>query len=222
MADNAPARADDRPSRRRMWTAAAAVLVVLAGGATAVYVVSRDDGPAAAPGGPSFNAAGLPPVHTDPCPASSELLAAPATGAKTLPDISLQCIGAIGSDETVSLRRLGGKPTVVNLWASWCEPCKGEMPAIENVYAAAGGKVRILGINTKDARDSARASIGNTGVKYPSLADPSKRVWTSVGGKFLPTTLFVDAGGHVVFTKLGPMDEKTLRELIATHLAVQL
>ncbi len=208
-------------ARTRNRAAAWAVVAIVAGAGVA-FLASRGGKAALERTGPSYNEVGLPPVHTDPCPAPSELLATPATGAKTLPGVSLECIGAIGSTETVALRRLGGVPTVVNLWASWCGPCKQEMPDLQQVYAGAGGKVRVLGINTKDARDGARAAIANTGVTYPSLADPSKRVWTAAGGKFLPTTLFVDAKGHVAFTNVGPMDEKKLRELIATHLGVQL
>jgi thiol-disulfide isomerase/thioredoxin len=149
-------------------------------------------------------------------------MAAPASGRNALPDAQLECIGEIGSTQTVALRRLGGKPTVVNLWASWCDPCKTELPEFQSVYAAAGGRVRFLGVNTKDSSEGARATIAQTGVKFANLADPSHQLRDSLGSNLMPATLFVDAQGRVVYTQLGPLKAKDLREKIAEHLRVQL
>jgi thiol-disulfide isomerase/thioredoxin len=170
----------------------------------------------------SFNQENLPPVNIDRCPSGGDLLPQPATGSGLLPDVTLECIGAIGSHETVALRRLGGVPTVVNLWASWCQPCRTEMPTLQAAAAAAGGRVRIIGVNTKDAAEAARATLSVTGATFPSLADPAAKVRSGVGSNFMPTTLFVTADGHIAFRKLGPMTAAELRALIAEHLGVTL
>jgi thiol-disulfide isomerase/thioredoxin len=187
----------------------------------------RHEGPRApagqTPAAKSFNADGLPPVHTDACPAGGDLLPAPATGKDVLPDLALECIGAIGTSDAVSLRRLGGVPTVVNLWSTSCDACRHEMPDLQKVYAAAAGKVGILGIDSKDYAEGARATILNTGVRYPSLADPDEQVRVDVGSIGLPVTLFVSAKGVVVHRRLGAYpDDAAIKADIAEYLGVTL
>lgn len=172
------------------------------------------------PGG--FNAVGLPPIHTDPCPKPAELLAEPAPGGRDyLPDVELECIGEVGSTETVPLRRLGKVPTVLNLWGSWCVPCRQEMPDLQREYAGMAGKVRLLGINTDDSPEAARATINQTQITWPSLADPGAKVRAHVG-QFMPATLFVAADGRIVHRKFGRLDRAQLRELVEKHLGVRL
>lgn len=208
--------------RQTIIFAAVAALVLLTGiGAAIAARGAKSAGGSAA--GNSFNTDGLPPVHTDPCPQGSDLLPAPATGQDSLPDLTLECIGAIGSHDTVSLRRLGGVPTVVNLWGSWCIPCRAEMPDLQAVNAAAAGRVRFIGINTKDYSEGARATILRTGVRYPTLADPRSKVRAAIGANYLPTTLFVDATGRIVFRRAGQFaDVAHIKAAIAEHLGVAL
>jgi len=170
----------------------------------------------------TFNAVGLPPIHTDPCPKPADLLAQPAPGGKDyLPDVELECIGEVGSTETVSLRRLGKVPTVVNLWGSWCVPCRQEMPDLQRAYAGLAGKVRLLGVNTDDSPEGARATINQTQITWPSVADPKALVRAHIG-QFMPATLFVAADGRIVHRKFGRLDRTQFRELVQKHLGVQL
>ncbi|MEP7054652.1 MAG: TlpA disulfide reductase family protein [Actinomycetota bacterium] len=214
--------------RSRAISLIASVLVLLTLAAVIGWIAGRSGHNDASAGraptsiATDFNVAGLPPVHVDRCPSGADLLPAPATGQDLLPDLTLECIGEIGTTETVALRRLGGVPTVVNLWASWCVPCRQEMPDLQQAYAAAGRKVRILGINTKDSAESARATMLSTGVRYANLADPGAKVRAAAGSNFMPTTLFVAADGRVVFRKVGPMTAAQMRQLIAEHLGVTL
>jgi thiol-disulfide isomerase/thioredoxin len=170
----------------------------------------------------SYNAPGVQPIRTEPCPAAADALPAPATGRDALPDVQLECIGAEGSTDRVAMARLGGTPTVVNLWASWCSPCVKEMPDLEQVHRAAAGKVRFLGVNTDDAVSNARARIVGTGVTYPSVADPDERVRAAIAAPGLPATLLVDAEGRIVHRQFGPIDAERLTELLREHLGVRL
>jgi cytochrome c biogenesis protein CcmG/thiol:disulfide interchange protein DsbE len=170
----------------------------------------------------TFNAVGLPPIHTDPCPEPADLLAQPAPGGKDyLPDVELECIAEVGSTKTVSLRRLGKLPTVVNLWGSWCVPCRQEMPDLQREYAGLAGKVRLLGVNTDDSAEAARATINQTQISWPSLADPEALVRAHIG-QFMPATLFVAADGRIVHRKFGRLDRAQFRQLVQDHLGVRL
>jgi thiol-disulfide isomerase/thioredoxin len=170
----------------------------------------------------SYNAPGVQPIATDPCPAAADALPAPATGRDALPDVRLECIAAEGSTDRVAMARLGGTPTVVNLWASWCTPCVKEMPDLERVHRAAAGKVRFLGVNTDDAVSNARARIVGTGVTYPSVADPDERVRAGIAAPGLPATLLIDAKGRIAHRQFGPVTSDQLTGLIAEHLGVRL
>lgn len=223
-----------RPAKRSRAIAfiVAAVLSPLL--ITAVLVLAfgpRDDGRDLLPGQPrdpaptskSFNAAGLPPVATVACPSAAQLLPQPVIGKDALPDLTLECIGAIGSADSVQINRLGGVPTVINLWATWCTSCREEMPAIEKVHLDAAGKVRIIGVNTKDYAEGARITIKNTGVTFASVADPDELLRKAVGTSLMPTTLFISAEGRIVHRKVGPFsDAAGLEDDIAKHLGVRL
>jgi cytochrome c biogenesis protein CcmG/thiol:disulfide interchange protein DsbE len=196
---------------------AAAVLVVAliaAGAGCSKDTAAKSD---------SFNAQGLPPIHTDPCPAAGELLPEPVGGGKDhLPDLDLECIGEIGTTATVPLRRIGKIPTVINLWGSWCVPCRQEMPDLQLSYGDMHGRVRLLGINTDDNAEAARATMNSTKVTWPSVADPGAKVRAQIGPQFMPTTLFVAADGRIVHRKYGRLDRAQFRALVLEHLGVRL
>jgi cytochrome c biogenesis protein CcmG, thiol:disulfide interchange protein DsbE len=158
----------------------------------------------------------VPQIATDPCPAPSELRTSPAPKG-ALPDVELRCLGHDGG---VRLAALGGVPTVVNLWASWCLPCRQEMPDIERLHQALGTKVRFLGVDTKDFENSARAAIQAAAVTYPSVFDKDERIRRAVGARTLPTTVLVGADGAVKNVHVGQLTEAELRALVTKHLGV--
>jgi cytochrome c biogenesis protein CcmG/thiol:disulfide interchange protein DsbE len=124
----------------------------------------------------------------DPCPEQPD---EPATGGTTLPALSLECLGGGELD----LARAPGVPTVVNLWASWCTPCRDELPVLEDFAQAAAGKVKVIGVISK-------AELGLPG---------------------LPATYFLDADGAVVYSETGPVASVgELEDLVAEHLGVRL
>lgn len=126
----------------------------------------------------------------------------PAPGDDTaddLPDLTLQCLGG-GRD--VDLSRLTGTPTVINLWASWCAPCRAELPLLARADEAYGDRVRVIGIDFDDAAPDAAIELARrSGVTYPQLVDRSSRTTKPFGVVGLPQTVFVDAQGTMVATE---------------------
>lgn len=131
-----------------------------------------------------------------------------------LPDITLPCLG--GGDE-VTLSSLRG-PLVVNAWASWCEPCRRELPLYARL--AATGKVDVLGVNWQDPQpDNALRLLADTGVTYPSLADPDGLM--RLAG--LPVIFLIDEEGRVVYREYVEIRSwRQLRGLVREHLGVRL
>ena len=120
-----------------------------------------------------------------------------------LPDLSLPCLAG-GPD--VPLARLAGVPLVLNAWASWCGPCRAELPAFERVAEAARqGSVRVLGVDTEDAPASGLAFAAARGVHIPSVLDGSGALRTSRHIAGLPFTLFVRPDGSVASVHVGPL-----------------
>lgn len=117
--------------------------------------------------------------------------------------------------DSVSLSRLSGRPVVINFWASWCIPCRREMPVLESAYRRSGARVAFIGVNTNDSRSAALALIRQTGVRYASAFDPRGTAATAYGLFGLPTTFFVDAKGQIVERSLGAVTADSLRAGIA-------
>jgi cytochrome c biogenesis protein CcmG/thiol:disulfide interchange protein DsbE len=95
-----------------------------------------------------------------------------------LPALSLPCLTP-GPD--VDLAAVGGRPVLVNLWASWCDPCLREMPLLQQAYAEYGGEVEFVGVDTKDRAEAAAAFLGTVDVTYPQLVDLDGALLRSTG-----------------------------------------
>ena len=118
----------------------------------------------------------------------------------SLPDLTLSCLGT-GPARAVDAG--DGRPTVVNLWASWCAPCVREMPLLQRTADRAGDAVRFVGIDVQDERDSAAGLLQATGVRYDQYADPDGEVRSAVRAIGLPVTLVFDAQGREVARRFG-------------------
>jgi thiol-disulfide isomerase/thioredoxin len=133
-----------------------------------------------------------------------------ASGPK-VPDLTLACFAGGGEVRLGELHR----PAIVNLWASWCTPCRTELPAL-NAYAQRGG-VLVVGVNTEDSRTGA-GSIAD-GLGFPILYDREGRLHKALGSLPMPITLFVTADGTVVFThRAGALDTAGFERLAREHL----
>lgn len=132
------------------------------------------------------------------CPALPE-----QTMLQGLPDDVLQCLGT-GPARAVNAG--DGRPTVVNLWATWCAPCVREMPLLQATAERAGEAVRFVGIDTQDRPDSAAGLLDATGVGYEQFDDPDGIARTALRAVGLPVTVVFDAQGREVTRRAGEVD----------------
>jgi len=119
----------------------------------------------------------------------------------------------------ISSKDYAGKVLVVNLWGSWCPPCRKEAPALAKVSAElADQNVQFLGLLTKDDAASAIAFNAKAGIEYPSIDDASGRNQAgfadSLPSMAIPTTWVIDANGDVAARVMGEVSEATLRGLV--------
>ena len=106
------------------------------------------------------------------------------------------------------IQALRGYPVVVNVWASWCGPCRFEFPILQQLSARYGKRVAFLGVDSQDSEDAARTFLSEAPVPYPSYTDPDKDISDSLGASLgLPDTAFYDRGGDLVYLKQGPYSE---------------
>lgn len=112
------------------------------------------------------------------------------------------------------LDELKGTPVVVNLWASWCEPCRREMPMLGEA-ARAHAEVQFLGVNILDSRQGAADFIREYGVPFPSIFDPSGAIRTDLASFGVPVTVFFASDGTLVAKVDGELGQDTLDEHLA-------
>ncbi len=117
------------------------------------------------------------------------------------------------------LRELRGYPTVVNVWASWCGPCRFEFQNFQRAAAGLGKRVAFLGVDSEDSEDAASTFLEEAPVPYPSYTDPDKEIAESIGASHgYPDTAFYDRRGNLVYLKQGPyVEESELRADIARY-----
>lgn len=163
---------------------------------------------------PPASAAGSAP----PANAASSAPPASAAGTKPLPDIRLPCFTG---GESVALGSLRG-PAVVNLWASWCQPCRKELPALQRLADSSRGRLHVVGVDTRDPRESARSLAVDLGIDYPNLVDRDELLLRAgLGPSALPVTLFVDGQGRIRHLDAsGALDHVALTDLVRRHLGV--
>lgn len=143
-------------------------------------------------GVPPAPARSPPPATGPPAPA---LAALHADGGRLLGD---------GGAFRRRLAGLRGHPVLVNAWASWCEPCRSELPLLASAARRFGGRIAFLGLDVSDADGRAREFLAAHPVGYPSYSDADGGVARSLGApQGLPVTLFIDAGGRVFHVHTG-------------------
>lgn len=141
---------------------------------------------------------------------------APAKG-EMAPDFALPDLdGAV-----VRLSDFRGKPVLVNFWATWCGPCKREMPEIEEAYARANGELVVLAVNVEGtapdlARRLARDFRDELNLTFPIVLDsPDNAVFNQYRLKGLPDSFFIDRDGVIRDIVVGPLTKATLEQKLA-------
>ena len=118
-----------------------------------------------------------------------------------------------GATAALDLASVTG-PAVINLWATWCAPCRRELPAFQAASEAHPG-VAFIGIDIAEDPVEARAFLDRLGVTFPQYADEDGELSDALGVASLPVTLLVDPRGDVT-THLGPMSQDDLAASLAT------
>ena len=123
-----------------------------------------------------------------------------------LPDVE---IVPLAGGDPVSLRDIDG-PAVINLWATWCIPCRTEIPDFQAVHEARGDEVRFVGVNIGEEADQANEFIAEVGATYDQYLDPQGEVSTELEATNMPVTVVIDASGAISTRHLGAMDQDAL------------
>ena len=198
-------RMDRRPAPLRRFLVALAcgtlALVLAAGLWVARTMLSR-------PSAPSPPPISVPPAGSLPQSINDT---APPVG-RQAPDFTLPLF----SGGTLRLRGLMGKPVVLNFWASWCVPCRAEMPLLVRLHKSYGPRGMVfVGVDVEDYEHDARLFASQYHVDYSLVRSPDERVMRAYAIQGLPSTVFIGADGVVVekYTGafLGPDGEKDLR-----------
>ncbi len=113
--------------------------------------------------------------------------------------------------ESISLSQFRGKIIVLNFWATWCIPCKEEMPLLEGIYQTFGEKLVVIGVNAQESESEIRSFIDQNQITFPIVFDSSGEL----ARKFLingyPTTFFLDSAGILRNLHIGELREDILR-----------
>jgi thiol-disulfide isomerase/thioredoxin len=129
------------------------------------------------------------------------------------PDFTMTDIN--GNSVLLSSLIANGKPIVINFWASWCPPCKVEMPDFDKLYKETGNEVQFVMLDLTDGqRETAEKGaryVQDQGFSFPVYFDTKQEAAYTYGIRSIPTTLFIDKDGYIVTGAQGAINEATLR-----------
>lgn len=118
----------------------------------------------------------------------------------------------------VSLSDMRGKAVVLNFWATWCGPCKGEMPHFQSLYEEYGDRVEFMMVNltdgAQDTQENVEKFIMENGYTFPVYCDTSLYAAAVYGVYSVPMTFFIGADGEALYYQIGAMSEDMLRGAI--------
>ena len=125
-----------------------------------------------------------------------------STPTETLPTIS--------SNDFTALINASDIPVVVNIWASWCGPCRSEAPLLREAVEAYGSQIRFIGVDINDTQEGAAAFIAQYGLDLEQYFDPQSAIAAALHSTGVPHTFFFNPGGELQFAQPGIIDERTL------------
>jgi cytochrome c biogenesis protein CcmG/thiol:disulfide interchange protein DsbE len=103
-----------------------------------------------------------------------------------------------------------GRPVVVNVWASWCHPCRSEAPLLAAAHSQFDGEIEFIGVDVQDNQSDAKSFVSQFGLEFTHYFDRDRSVPNHFGVIGTPVTMFFDAEGNLVSTHLGVIDERSL------------
>ncbi|MFQ5794904.1 MAG: TlpA family protein disulfide reductase [Candidatus Bipolaricaulia bacterium] len=128
-------------------------------------------------------------------------VAAPVPGFRA-PDFALADL----EGREVRLSDLRGRPVLLNFWASWCPPCRKEMPDLQAFHQAYGDRITLIGVDWGESPADAQAFLDDFAISYPNLLDSDGKVFVQYGMTGIPTTFFIDEAGIIRGVWNGAMD----------------
>lgn len=202
---------EERPQNRREWSGVlrslALPLLIVAAIVGGLFYLQRERGGSAPDAGYGI---------VEPPPGAGTRGGAASTDVgRTAPDFLLPT----PDGGALRLSDLRGKPVLVNFWASWCTPCRQEMPVIVRAWDAGGGAFEVIAIDLQENVEQVRAFTREFGMRFPVAVDRTGSVaatWRIDGPVTgIPSSYFLDADGVVRARESGPMDAQTLARDLA-------
>jgi peroxiredoxin len=121
-------------------------------------------------------------------------------------------------EKTISLSQVSGTPIIVNFWATWCEPCKLEMPALQAVYEAYKDHgLRILAVNLGESREVASRWANEMRLTFDILLDPTQAIGSLYQLRGQPSTYVISPDGIITHIYYGPTSEAALKQALAPY-----
>ena len=119
----------------------------------------------------------------------------------------------------IDLKTLKNKVVLINVWGSWCSPCRKEAPELEELYLKnKADNVEFIGINIRDSKISANRFIENFSITYPNIFDRDGKLLLgykdSLPANAIPSTILIDKNGLVAARQLGPIDKSLIQGFI--------
>jgi thiol-disulfide isomerase/thioredoxin len=102
--------------------------------------------------------------------------------------------------------RLKGRSVVLNFWATWCPPCKEELPSLQTLHELGAGDPVVLGVNVRETPSRVRRYVEATGLGFPVLLDPQAELAKRLGVTAFPTTLLIAPDGQIRWRVVGEVD----------------
>jgi cytochrome c biogenesis protein CcmG/thiol:disulfide interchange protein DsbE len=122
-----------------------------------------------------------------------------------------EALRTAAADGKIELEELRGTPVVLNYWASWCDPCADEAPALESGWRRWGRRgVLFIGLDMQDLREDARSFLSDLRITYPSVRDAGKETSKRYGATGIPETYFISPEGQVVAHVVGAVSGEQL------------
>ena len=139
------------------------------------------------------------------------ITATPMTAGNIAPPVTLTGLNG----KVYRLQDLHGKDVILNFWATWCPPCKQEMPLLETTNNQMKDRgIVVIGINDKEPIEEITPFIQNMGITFPIWLDPTERSFQDYQIVGLPTTYFIDRQGRLVDENIGPLNPAKMTDYL--------